>query len=67
MGTQWKPFYERDLTLPDTIVKCRGQEAAKRQRAEITGNSSDSSVNVKKTRTPNPSHTRVCPGCAANG
>jgi hypothetical protein len=27
---------ERDLTLETTITKCRGQEAAKRQRAEIT-------------------------------
>ena len=25
---------EKDLSLQDTIIKCRGQEAAKRQRAD---------------------------------
>ena len=28
---------EKDLSLQDTIIKCRGQEAAKRQRAEMVG------------------------------
>ena len=57
---------ERDLSLQKAITKCRGQEAAKRQRAEIAGNPSDTVSNVRRTQVNPPSRTRVCPGCGAD-
>ena len=54
-------LWERDLTLQDTILKCRGQEAAKRQRAEIV---SEAFPHVKKTSTS--SRKRLCQGCGGD-
>ena len=56
---------EKNLTLEVTITRCRGLEAAKRQRAEMSGNSSDSPVSVRKTYL-HAGGKRSCPGCGAN-
>ena len=60
---------EKDLTLETTITKCRGQEAAKRQRAEISGATAEAVMAIRKTRPEQfPTHapTRACPGCGGN-
>ena len=53
---------ERDLTFDETVVKCRGLEAAKRQRAEIT---QEPITYVSRTQARVPTR-RVCPGCGGN-
>ena len=65
---------EKDLTLETTVTKCRAQEAAKRQRAEMasTGGASIQAV----TRQPNPTYRqqnptynqvgKTCQGCGAS-
>ena len=56
---------EKDLSLQDTIIKCRGQEAAKRQRAEMVGSQGELSPHIRKTQIHSP-RARVCPGCGAD-
>jgi hypothetical protein len=59
---------EKDLTLETTITKCRGQEAAKRQRAEITSRNMEAIAVIRRPRSADKATTqpRVCPGCGAN-
>ena len=68
---------EKNLTLKSTISKCRAHEAAKRQRAEITGaTASVSTPNVQTLRkqtpppswkqTPHHSLSRICQGCGSS-
>ena len=61
---------EKNLTLDTTITKCRGQEAAKRQRAEITTNTPETSIQSIRRARPNSTTptqpSQVCPGCGAN-
>ena len=46
---------EKDLTLEVTITRCRGQEAAKKQRAEIVGSSFETTpYNIHRTQMRNP-------------
>ena len=60
---------EADLTLERTISKCRAQEAAKRQRANITdhGESVSALQNTrdKKVNAPLTPLSPQCPGCGA--
>ena len=57
---------EKDLTLEVTITRCRGQEAAKKQRAEIVGSSFETTpYNIHRTQMRNPTR-RSCPGCGGN-
>ena len=56
---------EKDLSLETTISKCRAQEAAKKQRAEMSNTSSIPQIQVVQRQsdrnTPQPGKT--CPGC----
>ena len=60
---------EKNLTLETTISKCRAQEAARKQRAEITGRAMGTSVvshtNVQALRkqTTPPPNLKTCQGC----
>ncbi|MCG8624449.1 MAG: hypothetical protein MJE68_20955 [Proteobacteria bacterium] len=60
---------EKDLTLDKTITTCRAQEAAKRQRAEITQDTqTDPAIRtIRRTRphqaSPQATPAPVCPGC----
>ena len=61
---------EKDLTLASTIAKCRAHEAAKRQRAEITGGTQEPSVQALEgprlvSKQPPPSPKQTCPGCGS--
>ena len=56
---------EKELTLATTISKCRSLEAAKRQRAEMSGATPETIMSIRKTRM-DPSSTKVCPGCGGN-
>ena len=55
---------EKDLTLEEAMTKCRGQEAAKKQRAEIAVEATPYHVNRAQAR--NPPTRRSCPGCGGN-
>ncbi len=57
---------EKDLSLDITITKCRAQEAAKKQRAEMV-DTSDANIQVIRHR--NSTHrpaSKTCPGCGAS-
>ena len=61
---------ESELTLEATISKCRAQEAAKQQRAEITSAPSNHAA-IQAIRNPLPTHPQqrppsgTCPGCGS--
>ena len=63
---------EKDLTLEKTVTKCRAQEAAKRQRAEMAGTGGAAIQAVRRYQThtyrqQNPTYNQVgktCQGCA---
>ena len=55
---------EKELTLDATIAKCRAQEAARKQRAEIVGGG----VNIQAVHKPEMQRTpayKPCPGCGS--
>lgn len=57
---------EKDLTLDKAITTCRAQEAAKKQRAEISNTSSEPAYVQTLHRQSNltrPPLGRSCPGC----
>ena len=55
---------EKDLTLDTAITKCRAQEAARKQRIEISRG--DVSVQaIRKSETPRSSPNKICPGCGS--
>ena len=59
---------ERDLTLADTVAKCRAHEAAKRQRAEMVGGLQEPGVQALHKPRPNikePTPKQTCPGCGS--
>ena len=60
---------ERDLSLDSSISKCRAHEAAKRQRAEILGESQDTAVRMLRKPRPNTKEVtptkQECPGCGS--
>ena len=62
---------EQELTLETTISKCRAQEAAKSQRAEIAGTSPHVQATRHSRRSPatlpstRPQADKVCPGCGS--
>ena len=57
---------DKDLSLEKAITKCRGQEAAKKQRAEIVGGTPPISA-IRRARPEERSQAPlgVCPGCGA--
>ena len=63
---------EKSLTLDATISRCRAQEAAKKQRAEIAGGAMGTGVSVspihiqaiRKQSLP-PPHLKTCQGCGS--
>ena len=56
---------ERDLTLETTITKCRAQEAAKKQRAEMTSGARIQAV--QRQYTPSYNQTgKACFGCSGS-
>ena len=61
---------ESKLTLEATVSKCRAQEAAKHQRAEITSAPSNHAA-IQAIRNPLPTYTQqrpqsaTCPGCGS--
>ena len=65
---------EKDLTLEKTVTKCRAQEAAKRQRAEMAGTGGAAIQAVRRYQTPTyrqqtPTYNQVgktCQGCGAS-
>ena len=65
---------EKDLTLEKTVTKCRAQEAAKRQRAEMAGTGGAAIQAIRRYQTPtyrqqNPTYNQVgktCQGCGAS-
>ena len=59
---------ETNLTLATTVAKCRGQEAAKRQRSEMISQSPQSISTVQKAHQDKKGYTQllICPGCGAN-
>ena len=59
---------EKNLTLDTALTKCRANEAAKRQRAEIAGLTPDPSIHAARQTQQNPSNThgsQRCPGCGS--
>ena len=59
---------EKSLTLEETVTKCRAQEAAKKQRAEITSTASGRThvQAIRRQYNPTQSHpSKVCPGCGS--
>ena len=67
---------EKDLTLEKTVTKCRAQEAAKRQRAEMAG-TGGAAIQLSHPEVPNPYLYRqqnptynqvgkTCQGCGAS-
>ena len=59
---------EKDLTLPRAITKYQGQEAAKRQRAEMTRSTPEAISAIRKGRSDKVARTtpQTCPGCGAS-
>ena len=53
---------EKDLTLDKAISKCRAQEAAKKQRANLTNDHTETVAAIHKKRHSPPA---TCPGCGA--
>ena len=58
---------EKDLTLETTVTKCRGHEAAKRQRAEITDSSTAAIAALRQAWPAGKTSTQLrnCPGCGS--
>ena len=54
---------QKDLTLEVAITKRQAQEAAKRQRAEMARDASESIVAIRKTQPEE--KVQTCPGCGA--
>ena len=54
---------QKDLTLEAAITKCQAQEAAKRQRAEMARDASESISAIWKTQPKE--KVQTCPGCGA--
>lgn len=56
---------ETDLTLSKAIAKCRGQEAAKKQRSEMTSHNHEATMGIQKVYQDKRGHTptQTCPGC----
>ena len=62
---------EKNLTLEMTITKCRAQEEARKQRAEITSGAMGDSVNptyvqTLRRQTMPASHSKTCQGCGSS-
>ena len=59
---------KKELTLETTIAKCRAQEAAKRQRGEITGDNTGVVAAIRQQRRHEKplTQSRTCPGCGAS-
>ena len=55
---------QKDLTLEAAITKCQAQEAAKRQRAEMARDASESISAIRKM--PPKEKLQTCPGCGAS-
>jgi len=57
---------ETDLTLAKAVQKCQAQEAAKKQRATLHSNNSDSIAALRKPQNRKPQSTMsFCQGCGA--
>ena len=52
---------EKDLTLEKTVTKCRAQEAAKRQRAEMAGTGGAAIQAIRRYQTPTYTDSKTPP------